>query len=279
MKCQLCNKKFDSTLGLSIHLTKVHPDITKKEYYDEYLKKDGEGKCVFCDNDAIFKDVKKGYHNICDSKECLGKTRATGTPEFLMYKYGLSKKDALLLNIKRAKNRGEKIKKSLDKEFLKNKNFFREKSHQTIEYWIKRGCSEKDAKERVKVVLDNIHKKTWDKRRNNPKLYKDVNTTQIGYWLKKGYSEEDAKEKIRERQRTFTLKSCIDKYGEKKGLEIYNNRQEKWSKKIENMYKDGEFTRFTKEPYSKPEMELFNYITNTLNIQDKVHYGDDQFFR
>ena len=279
MKCEICNKELNGIRGLSVHLAKHHMDILSKDYYDKYLKKEDEGKCYFCGNPAIFFDLSKGYHKICGAKECLGKTRATGTPEFLMYKYGLSKKDALLLNIKRSKERGEKIKNSLDKNTLINKNFHREKSHQCIEYWLKRGYNEEESRKKVEEVFNDIHEKTWNKRRKNPELYKDVNTTQLNYWMKKGFSEIDAIEKIKDRQRTFTLKSCIDKYGEEEGLIIYNNRQEKWSEKIEIMYRNGEFVKFRKEPYSKNEIDLFDYISDKLNIKNKVHYGKDQFFR
>jgi len=279
MKCKICNKEVDGTKGLSIHLIKCHDNISIKEYYDVYLKKENEGICYFCGNPAIFFNLTKGYHRICDSKECLGKTRATGTPEFLMYRYGLSKKDALILNIKRAKERGEKIKKSLDKNMDLNKYFHKEKSHQCVEFWLKRGYSQEESEKKVKEVLKDMHDKYWIKRKKHPELFADVNTTQLEYWLKKGYNEEESKEKIKERQRTFTLKSCVDKYGEEEGLKIYNDRQKKWSTKVENLYKNGKFTRFTKEPYSKTEIELFDYLSNILNIKDKVHYGDDQFFR
>ena len=42
---------------------------------------------------------------------------------------------------------------------------------------------------------------------------KGRNTNQIEYWIKKGFSEEEAKMKVAERQRTFTLEKCIEKYG------------------------------------------------------------------
>ena len=94
-KCEICEKEFSNTKGLSVHITKEHKDITKKYYYDSFIKKENEGKCYFCDDESIFKNITNGYHRICDSKECLGKTRATGTYEFLMYKYNLSKDDAI----------------------------------------------------------------------------------------------------------------------------------------------------------------------------------------
>ena len=41
---------------------------------------------------------------------------------------------------------------------------------------------------------------------------------QLEYWLSKGFSEEYAKLKIIERQKTFSLKKCIEKYGEDTGI-------------------------------------------------------------
>jgi hypothetical protein len=263
-ECKICGKKLNGLVGLSVHLTKEHKDITKKEYYDKFLKKENEGKCFFCENDAIFKDIVKGYHKICDSKKCLGKTRATGTYEFLMYKYGLSEKDAIKLMNSRAEDRGKKIKCGLQKSFDKNENFFKEKSRQNIIFWLKKGYSQEMAEIEVKKVTDEIHTKTWDKRRKNPELYKDINTTQIAYWLKRGYTEDESKEKIAKRQLTFTLEKCIQKYGDVNGLEIWTERQKKWSEKIEIMYKNGLFVKFKKEPYSKDEIELFSIISEKL---------------
>jgi hypothetical protein len=190
MKCEICGIEVDGLKGLSIHLKKKHKfsDSDLKDYYDKYFKKEDEGLCYFCNNEAIYLNFTKGYHRICKSKECLGKTRATGTYEFLMYKYGLSKSEALDLQESRAIDRGKKIKNGLDNKLNENPNFHKEKSHQTKEYWIKRGFSEEKAKKKSKEVMDMIHVKTWKKRRLHPYLYKDVNPTQVGYWLKKGYS-------------------------------------------------------------------------------------------
>ena len=197
-KCEICGKEFINTKGLSVHLTKEHKDITKKYYYDKFLMKE-TSKCYFCDNEAIFKNITNGYHKICNSKECLGKTRATGTYEFLMYKYNLPKDDAIKLMNGRADDRGEKIKEGLNKSFEKNENFFKEKSRQCVEFWLKKGYSQENAEIEVKKSFDDIHTKTWKKRRENSELYQDVNTTQIGYWLKKGYTEKESKERIKER--------------------------------------------------------------------------------
>jgi len=276
--CQICKKEVKDLKGLSVHLSKIHKmnkgDL--KLYYDENLKKEN-GKCYFCDNEAIFKGITQGYHKICNSKECLGKTRATGTYQFLMYKYNLSEKDAINLMNKRAEERGKKIKNGLQKQFENNENFFKEKSRQCIEFWLKKGYSQEDAEVELKKSFDDIHIKTWKKRRKNPELYKDVNTTQIEYWLKKGYTKEESEEKIKERQKTFTIEKCKNKYGEKKGLKIWNERQINWSEKIESMYSRGLFVKFRKEPYSSDEIEMIEIISERLNINPK--YGRNQFYR
>ena len=260
IKCEICEQEFNNHIGLSVHLTKIHNEISKKEYYDNFLKKNNEGTCCFCGNESIFKDIKNGYHRICKSKECLGKTRATGTYEFLMYKYGLSKNDAIKLMNSRAEERGEKIKDGLQKSFEKNENFFKEKSRQCAEFWLKKGYSKEDSETEVKKSFDDIHTKTWKKRRNNPDLYQDVNTTQIGYWLKKGYSNDEAKNKLSKRQTTFSLEICIDKYGKEKGEEVWLNRQIKW---IEN---------YKKNNFSKISQELFWSIYDTVK-ENEIYFA------
>lgn len=47
MKCEICQKEYNSYNALSKHLTKHN--ISKQEYYDKYLKSDeNDGKCVVC---------------------------------------------------------------------------------------------------------------------------------------------------------------------------------------------------------------------------------------
>lgn len=263
-KCEICNKEVKDLKGLSVHLSKIHKmnkdDL--KIYYDNTLKGKDDGKCYFCDNEAIFKGITKGYHKICNSKECLGKTRATGTYEFLMYKYNLSQKDARYLMNKRAEDRGEKIKSGLQNSLQLNENFFREKSRQCVEFWLKKGYSQENSEIEVKKSFDDIHTKTWKTRRENPELYKDVNTAQIGYWLKKGYSNEESKKKISERQTTFSLQICIDKYGTKKGNEIWRNRQMKWIKN----YKKNNFSKISQELFwNIYELVKENMLSNKEN--------------
>lgn len=262
MECKICNKNVNGTKGLSIHLNMRHKDISIKDYYDKYLKKEDEGNCYFCGNPSIFFNLTKGYHKICESKECLGKTRATGTYEFLMYKYNLKKEDAIKLKNERALERGGKIKNGLWKSFEKNENFFKEKSIQSEQYWIKRGYNEDEAKEKSIKVQKNIVEKTLKKRHDNKHLYLDVNTTQIAYWVKRGYNEEESKLKVSERQKTFNLDKCIKKYGETEGLRIWNERQMKWKK---SLLENGNL----KCGYSKISQELFYILLEKYDIDER----------
>ena len=231
MKCSICSKETNGLKGLSIHLIKKHSfeESDLKNYYDNYLKKDNEGSCYFCGKPSIYFNFTKGYHRICDSKDCLGKTRATGTYEFLMYKYNLNQYDAIKLMNERAVERGEKIKNGLWKSYDENENFFKEKSRQCVEFWIKRGLNEEDSLKKSRDIQKEIVEKTIIKRhdKNNKHLYLDVNPTQKAYWMKKGFDEKEAIKMVSERQKTFTLEKCIEKRGEIEGIKVWEERQKK----------------------------------------------------
>jgi len=100
--------------------------------------------------------------------------------------------------------------------------------------------------------------------------------TRIEYWLKKTNGDmEGAMELLSERQTTFSLKKCIEKYGEVDGLEKWNLRQQKWLKS------------FKKQNFSKVSQRLFNQIMEhyqsnhvyyaTLNRPDMENYVNKEF--
>lgn len=110
----------------------------------------------------------------------------------------------------------------------------------------------------------------------------DRTSCQLNYWIKKGYSEDEARYLISDRQRTFTLEKCIEKYGEEEGIRVYNERQVKWSRKIEKMYQNGEFSKAPKSPhnsslYSQIEKEFINdLIIHGINEEDIQTYKTHQ---
>lgn len=104
-------------------------------------------------------------------------------------------------------------------------------------------------------------------------------TNQIEYWTTRGYSLEDAKELVSERQRTFTLEKCIDKYGLEEGYRKWKERQEKWSNKIEEQYNNGLFSKVphsvNTSMYSNIEKEFVDGILNC----DKIDYSNIKCYK
>lgn len=65
------------------------------------------------------------------------------------------------------------------------------------------------------------------------KALKDrLTTSQKEYWISKGFSEEDSINLVSDRQKTFSLEKCIEKYGDEAGLKKYNSRQIKWQSSL-----------------------------------------------
>ena len=65
MKCEICGKEFNH---LGLHLNYNHKDITQKDYYDKYLKQNGEGFCYTCGQPLPFINLSKGYKHYCNPK-------------------------------------------------------------------------------------------------------------------------------------------------------------------------------------------------------------------
>lgn len=94
------------------------------------------------------------------------------------------------------------------------------------EFYEKRGLTEKDRQE---FILRAEADRNID--------------TRLDYYLKLGMDLKDAKEALAERQRTFTLEKCIEKYGEVEGRRKWENRQEKWAKIMKIKYENGEYDK------------------------------------
>lgn len=105
----------------------------------------------------------------------------------------------------------------------------KENSPYCDEFYIKRGIP---LSEKQKII---------DKSNKNR-----ISPTSLEYFLNKGLSMDEAIAARKSRQNTFTLEKCIQKYGEDEGKKRYEERQKKWSEKMETMYREGKFTRYSK---------------------------------
>ena len=87
----------------------------------------------------------------------------------------------------------------------------------------------------------------------------------IEYYLKQGMTEEEARVALSERQSTFSLEKCIEKYGEEEGKKRWQKRQKKWLAS----YKKVNFSMISQllfwEIYEKIKDNASNIYFATLN--------------
>lgn len=198
-------------------------------------------------------------------------------------KYGVDQE--LIQN--RLKNKGVKIAKgsAYSKSYWSERGLEESKIEQHIktlrpvnkEYWIKKGCSEEDAILQIegqkmvslKGCIARFGKeegeKIWNEREGKRSENGKKGSANIGYWLNKGYTEQEAKKLRSERQSTFTLEKCIEKYGEEEGLLKFTQRQVKWQK---TLYKNGKL----KSGYSEVSQEMFYRLIEDININDLNYF-------
>ena len=106
-----------------------------------------------------------------------------------------------------------------------------------------------------------------------------LTTTQLDYWLSKGYSKEESVRILSDRQRTFSLEKCIEKYGEDKGYKRWINRQEKWL----NNYKESNYSKISQECFISIFNKLKEYGFNhdvyfaSLDENKKIHDSNRNF--
>lgn len=89
--CRICNYTGSSHGGpgsISNHIKKIHK-LSRKEYYDLYLKVDGDGICKNCGKDTPFLDYflfkySKNCSKSCTSKHTKLITELNRDPEFLV---------------------------------------------------------------------------------------------------------------------------------------------------------------------------------------------------
>ena len=80
IECKICQREFKNNISLSLHIRFNHKNISNKEYYDKFLKKEGEGICLVCGNCTSF------LGSIGYSKHCCCKCSAINKDTFEQYK-------------------------------------------------------------------------------------------------------------------------------------------------------------------------------------------------
>lgn len=101
--CEICKLQFKNNHSLAAHIRIKH-ELTKKQYYDLYIKQDGEGSCLECGKDTSFRG--NCYLTFC-SKKC--------------YSSNIGTREALSKRVKGKKQSEETIKKRIQNTDQKQK--------------------------------------------------------------------------------------------------------------------------------------------------------------
>ena len=126
-------------------------------------------------------------------------------------------------------------KKLLKYGSLKKIPEYKTDSQYSTDFWIFWGWDETYSKERVAEFQSNNAKKHWKKVDKDSYEYKKTNPVFLEYYLSQGLNEVDAKKALSERQSTFSLDKCIERFGEEEGTKVFNARQEQWQKTLSNL--------------------------------------------
>jgi hypothetical protein len=150
--CEECGKTFKLVGSLARHIKQFHI-ITQKEYFDKWLKEEGEGECKLCGKETKFMNFSRYYQTTC-SKLCNYKLLGIGMAsterrqkikETCLKKYGVD--SPLKSSIIRTK---------IEQENIKN-------------YGVKNNYQRKDVKEKIKKTKKEKYGdekyQNWDKQR------------------------------------------------------------------------------------------------------------------
>jgi len=143
-----------------------------------------------------------------------------------------------------------------------------------------------EAEEKIKNDLSKGFKKVWREYREGLREKSFVNTT-LDYYLNRGLSYEDAKMELKKRQATFSLEKCIERYGNDKGVEIFNRRTKKWLEKLDSKTEEEKKNISLKKlrnlpRYSKESKDFFDHVISKLNpkilyiFQNDLYYGSNE---
>lgn len=83
--CKICGRICFNYGSLSTHIRWHHKEISSKDYYDTYLKKDkNEHLCNICSKPINYINIRKGYNQVCSNFEC----RVISAKKCKLEKYG-----------------------------------------------------------------------------------------------------------------------------------------------------------------------------------------------
>lgn len=257
--CKICGEKISSRL-MGKHMMEKH-HINTKEYYDEYIKKPGEGYCLECGVETDFICLSQGYRKFC-CRECSSKSplKYEKSKQTKMDRYGNPNYNNMEKNKKTCLERygvthiglsdeiKTKVKKTWDSKGEREIMEFRKK-HSDI--WKHKTPNEKQ--EIVNKVRKTKHKRYGDPNYNNTE--KNKKTCLEKYGVDNVFKSEEIKDKIKQ--------TCVKKFG----VEHPAQNPEVFQKMIDtNLEKYGKLYHQQTEEFKK---------NNSKKRIDKTIEGND----
>lgn len=132
------------------------------------------------------------------------------------------------------------------------------------EYWLKKGYSELESETMAQSVKNQNNQKGAFNNKDS-KVRRITSKRCVEYYLARDYSYNEALTAVSNSQRFFSKDICIQKYGEDKGQEIWEQRQRQWR---ESLKKSGIYLGV-----SKGSQRLFDAIKEAI---PDIEYGIEE---
>lgn len=177
--CKICNNIFRNAHSFAYHLKKHN--LTKKQYYDQFVKQAKEGLCSICNNVTSFRGNR--YLKYC-SIECYNLDNETSVQRSLINR---GRKQPVAVVSKRVKNTNQEIKEQHRKLTLLDKY--------GVDNYSKLACAKlsisKKLSGRKRPRKDGQHQRNIieSKRRNGTLKHADLTKQKISNSLKNAFSD------------------------------------------------------------------------------------------
>ena len=266
-KCSFCGCEFETNNGRKIYCSDKcnHNHHVYKTHYEESEKLKAEGV--------------EGVDYVIDQWNGFAVKRMYGM--YMKFFHPDKTTEDYLKEFPDAKLWCDKVKKAVTKNSGKHmktekyKQMFSEKMKGDKNPNHKNNTTEEERKSRSPFCNEfyETHEGNRDELMKSISEKRTYNT-RVDYYIELGYSEEEAQTKLKERQTTFTKEKCIGKYGETKGVEVFEKRQKLWSEKVETKYRNGEFSKSPKNYksscFSNIEKQFIEMLIQALRIDGSM---------
>lgn len=215
-KCKECGENFIIAENLSKHV-RIH-ELSNKDYYDKWLKKEDEGICPICNENTAFHSITKGYRKYCSLK-C--KRTGAGKNTSKTWKLRNEKKKELY------RFQCQECNEKFETAIKLNNHII--KDHDKKEYYDKWLKEEYDGNCRICNNPTNFTGRLSGKYsgyelccskecREKYRLDIRTKTNLEKYGVKNVFASEEIKQKIKD--------SCVKKYGEDNNMKSEKGRNE-----------------------------------------------------